>query len=185
MQQELHQSESLEALLPDLYADYCSHVSPANWALSYRASMWLWRAIERWNIRTAVDLGSGWSSLLLRLHPRLEWVASVDVNDDWARKTEKFLDRHGLPCSVLPWAVTKPTPAQLVIFDLGGEREKTLEQATEWVSSGGLLFVDDAHRPAYRAFVEGWARARGWSVTDLREQTADIYGRYAIAIGRH
>ncbi len=166
--------------LADMYALYCATASPPWYALSFAATEYLLGL--QWE--SAVDLGSGWTSYALRAWPERR-VTTVDTDREWANCTMQFLETVHRPAKIFLWDDVKPEPHELVVFDLGGgQRDKQLDKAAEWLAPGGTMYLDDAHRDAYRETVIQWAVSRGWRTQILKQETLDPYGRYGMLVHR-
>lgn len=169
----------------NMYNFYTSRISPDSWAVSWEFSEWLWGYLtENPQHESALDLGSGWTSYLLRVHPHDLEVQSVDTDLDWAKKTSSFLDEFGRESTVLPWKDEAIQPADVVIYDCGSpDRAQHLDYVASLVTPLGVMVIDDVHRTYYAAQVLDWAKDSGWVVEPLA-LTRDGYGRMAALAWR-
>jgi predicted O-methyltransferase YrrM len=142
----------------------------------------------------AVDLGSGFSSFVLRtLASRVEEdveIWSVDDSAEWRQKTQDYLEEldHQTQ-NLLTWddfIANNPGDFDLVLHDMGSMefREQTLRQALDLAKPGGLVILDDVHKPAYRKAAMAVLEELGLEWFSLREWTRDPLTRYAWLVIR-
>jgi predicted O-methyltransferase YrrM len=168
------------------YARYVTGVSHPVHAISLQLAFYLWELVEQRAPRRVADLGSGFSSYVLRLYaqsrdPQLE-VWSVDDDPAWLERTRAFLDGDGLPTEGLAlWDDFAERDFDLVLHDLGDmeTRRATLDAALGLVRPGGLAVLDDLHFSGYREFVTGALERAGVAHEDAQAKTADPIGRYS------
>lgn len=170
--------------LEEAYREYVSGYSTEGEAISLEASLYLLRQLSAAPVRRVVDLGSGWSSYVLRRHkqvvdPALE-VWSVDDSEEWLGTTARFLARHDLDTSELHlWPRIGDRSFDLVFYDMGRpwDRHRHLERVLD--ATSGVLVCDDLHFEDYRRQVEACARERGYRLELLRDETLDSFGRFS------
>lgn len=100
-----------------------------------------------------VDLGSGWSSFLMRkLCPKAK-VWSVDDNLDWMLKSVRFCSEQGVHTDgflTLNQAknIISSGTADFVLHDLGNRetRARELPWALKLAKQGGVVIIDDMHK---------------------------------------
>jgi predicted O-methyltransferase YrrM len=141
-----------------------------------------------------VDLGSGFSSFVFRtLAKRSEKeieVWSVDDSAEWRQKTQNYLEEMDRQTDNLhTWAdfiQDDPGGFDLVLHDMGTMefREETLRQALDLAKPGGLVILDDVHKPAYREAAMAVLEEMGLEWFSLREWTRDPLTRYAWLVIR-
>ena len=173
------------------YIEYVFTVSAPEHAISLSLASFVLTVCEAVDPVSAADLGSGFSSFVLRRfaaeRPAGARVVSVDDDPDWLGKTAAFLASAGLPANdVLPWRefAAAGERFELVVYDLGRwqRRFDALPKALASLACGGMLILDDLHIDRYRELVEhvlDTARLRAY---DLTPYTADEYGRFAWAV---
>jgi predicted O-methyltransferase YrrM len=182
--------ESRRELEP-CYREYVSNVSTPGMSVSVELAVFLdvlCRLIEPDRI---LDLGSGFSSFVLRRHLASRDVGvhsviwSIDDSPEWLEQTRVYLRRHGLSTeNLLTWDVLcrrPPEPFDLVLHDLGRMpvRQTVLEDGLVLCRTGGLLVLDDVHKPAYRAHAARVLKRAGLDYFSLRRLTLDSLGRYS------
>lgn len=137
-----------------------------------------------------VDLGSGFSSYALR-----RWAAdagepgpetwSVDDSAEWLERTVQFLESRGMPTErVLTWHDFRQSEHgafDLVLHDMGTMefRAETLREVLDLARPGGLVVLDDVHKPAYRRFAQRELESLGLEYYSLKTWTRDRLTRYA------
>jgi predicted O-methyltransferase YrrM len=172
------------------WQEYVARTSVRTHAMSLEtAAFLLWLCRQR-RPTAVMDLGSGFSSYVLRYYQRQDdesvEVLSVDDSADWIPKTVGFLERHSMPTDgVVPWTAMPDRHFDLVFHDLGGMqlRHEALPRALAAVSDSGVLLCDDTHWPQLNARARSCAAAAERSIHSLRHWTLDDIGRYASVIG--
>jgi predicted O-methyltransferase YrrM len=168
------------------YATYVTSVSHPVHAISLQLAFYLWELLTSRHPRRLADLGSGFSSYVLRLYARLHdptvEVWSVDDDPRWLDETHRFLDANGLATDrMVLWSDFAQIELDLALHDLGSmaTRKATLSEALTIVRPGGVLVLDDVHMPQYRAFVETTLTETQVPCQSVRDQTQDMFGRYS------
>ena len=162
------------------YEDYVSNVSSRDQAISWELTEWLVWFLEEERPQRILDLGSGWSSYVLRLFDSEVW--SIDTSAWWLERTREFLYENGslngetMLLSDFDWNGMY----DLVFLDIAKTRNRhqlfplIKEHTSSW------LLLDDANNTGYmnRAIKE----FSGWNVYDIKDETVDVYGRYALLL---
>jgi hypothetical protein len=177
------------ARLEPAFREYTSCYSSEGEAISLETSLHLLNELRARRVERALDLGSGWSSYLLRLYkkvtaPALE-VWSLDDNEQWLGTTARFLARHDLDTSNLRlWPRLGDRPFDLVFYDMGrpGDRHLHLDRVLD--ATAGVLICSDMHVDDYRRRVDAFARGQALRLDLLRDETRDGVGRFAGRIAR-
>lgn len=172
-----------EVLVPP-YVDYCQTVSRRSMAISIETATYLaWVCATRSPGRTC-DLGSGFTSLVLRLFP----APAVSVDDDpvWLDRTRGFLARNGVSVDGLvgwdQWQ--EDTDSYDVIvhdFARGDLRNSSMWLAAERLNPGGVLIFDDAQHEGHGAEMRKVADHYGFEPVEIRALTVDMVKRFAWA----
>jgi predicted O-methyltransferase YrrM len=171
------------ALLP-AYTDYTANVSPAPITIALELAVFLRVLRDQFRPRAVLDLGSGFSSYVLRAAPAppAPLVYSVDDSRAWLDKTRAFLGaRHVDADHLLTWeqliaarASGSPPPFDLVLHDIA-TLDLRLERLDDVIGScrpdGGLIVIDDMHVPSYRRAVLRALDRRGVRYFSLRAFT--------------
>lgn len=176
-------SHSLQPWMDEPYERYVSQVSIASMAASLQMCKFLGdlcRAVRPTNV---LDLGSGFSSFVLRHYCEDVW--SVDDDAGWLDKTRDFLVSEGvridqiLHLDEFAWDRT----FDLVFHDIGlmALREQLLAAAYRATGEGGVLVLDDVHKPLYKKSVERVVADPKFS---LRACTLDQFGRFGMVVLR-
>lgn len=168
------------------YQRYVTSVSRPAHAISLQLSFLLWELLCERRPSCVADLGSGFSSYVLRFYasrcnPGTK-IWSVDDDAGWLHCTREFLRAEGLRTDLLmSWSDFPRPSVEFVLHDLGsmGTRARTLPDVLRLVSPGGVLVVDDVHFPSYRLFVQEALDGAGFVRSSVREQTTDPLGRYS------
>lgn len=172
--------------LADAHAEYVATMSVANMAASLETCAYIAYLCDTVQPRRVVDVGSGFSSYVLRRYaandPAVS-VVSVDHDQDWLAKTREFLASHDLPANdLLSWDefVAAPDGYDLAFHDYahGDLREATMPDVVTRVKPGGLIVFDDAQHSGHRrAMAEAVDKRDTYS---LRRWTLDDIGRYSL-----
>jgi predicted O-methyltransferase YrrM len=179
----------IEQLRP-LYERYVAEVSSPDHAISWESVSYLTHLCEVTRPRRALDLGSGFSSFLLRHYAVASAdpvaVVSVDDSETWLARTRQFLLEEGLEDNGLrTWADFSADPGDsfdLIFHDLaGGElRNSASAVAAAALAPRGLIVFDDAHHSGHRRAARRAGKQTGLGTYSLHRWTADRYGRFAM-----
>lgn len=180
--------------LAPAHEDYCSRVGHPVHAASIELTALMLALVERRQVRRVVDLGSGFTSWALRQYKRdtgadLD-IWSVDDSPEWLAKTRAFLAETGLDDDQLRvWSefIEEDGHAgtfDLVLHDLGfmDTRFKALDKASALARPGGLVVLDDMHKPDFRDKALAQLEARGQAAYSLKVLTRDSLTRYAYLL---
>jgi predicted O-methyltransferase YrrM len=168
------------------YMDYTQRVSPADMAISLQTAAFLFLLCEELKPARVLDLGSGFSSVVLRmfanLHPGTE-VWSVDDDPHWIRCTREFLAACGLRTqNMVLWSELSHMPRvfNLVFHDLGSMavRLSTLPVALALCDVNGVVVLDDMPKEEYAPHADRLLRQSDWSWRTVRSYTLDEFGRF-------
>jgi predicted O-methyltransferase YrrM len=179
--------------LASAYQPYVRDVSSAVMAASLQTAAVLLWLCRRLRARRALDLGSGFSSYVLRA-----WIAesgapgqvlSVDDSAEWLERTGRFLASQAQPATdLLAWERFRREAARLEPFDVvfhdlagGPLREEAMPIAFACVRRpSGVILLDDAHHAGHRQAMRRLARANGFDLFSLRRVTLDSSRRFAM-----
>jgi len=177
--------------LDPAWRTYVTTVSTPVMAASVELSAFILAVARISRPRRIVDLGSGFTSYVVRRHARETGgvtVVTADDNAEWLERTRAFLASNGLATDgMLTWdelAASSPEPFDLVVHDLGSMavREAALPRVLELTAPRGLLILDDIDHPKARRYHElapEICRRAGRRFVLARTLTLDGYGRYA------
>lgn len=176
-------------LLP-YYEQYVAEVSSPDHAISWESVRYLFHLCTATRPKRALDLGSGFSSYLLRQYAASAGepveVVSVDDSEEWMPRTRRFLAAQGHHDGQLRlWSDFVANPGQdfdVIFHDLaGGElRNSASSFAARLLSPRGLIVFDDAHHSGHRRAARDAGRTAGLATYSLRRWTGDSYGRFAM-----
>lgn len=182
-----------QRLLP-FYEEYIRTVSNEIMAVSLELSTFLLFFCDYRKPRRILDLGSGFSSFVFRLHmseanPKPE-VWSVDDSAEWLDKTRAFLAERRVPADNLTtwddWTDRPGGGFDLVLYDMGefDFRKQSFERVLGLVHENGNAILDDMHAADYGLYVRQVMNDRKLAYFNLRHYTHDKYGRYSILVHR-
>jgi predicted O-methyltransferase YrrM len=172
--------------LEHAYRRYISSVSLAAYAISLPLARYVHALAHERRPRRVLDLGSGFSSYVLRRYAAEQdfevdaW--SVDHDPVWLERTQRFLEAEGLPAGQLTtWNERPAGRFDLVLHDLHtvASRLDTLDEALAVVAPGGAIVLDDMDVPDYREHAARVLEQRGIAYIDASEATLDKRGRFS------
>jgi predicted O-methyltransferase YrrM len=175
------------ASLRPAYERYVRGVSTPEHAASLELASLLRALCEHRRPQRVVDLGSGFTSYVLRAWAAGEGVEawSVDDDEEWLGRTRGFLLGEGLGTdNLLAWPdflAREPPRFDLVLHDLGrmSTRVATLPRVLDLAAPAALVVLDDVDKDPYYPALRKELSARGWPRYNLRWRTLDGYGRFA------
>ena len=186
-------SHNMSKLQP-AYSRYVSEVSTWGWAASLEASAFLYTFASIQQSKRIVDLGSGFSSYVLRLCSMNELngsvVYSVDYSSEWLDKTRSFLTDNDVPSdNMITWSDFRNSDKgkfDLIFHDLGGERGiryDSLPFVLTLLDENGTIVLDDMHKPGYEATVKREFDKSKLALYSLRSYTKEKASRRYSGLG--
>jgi len=183
------QGEYREKLRP-VYEHYVRDVSSPDMAASLELAAFLYGLCKANQYNRLLDLGSGFSSYVFRLYAReTSGVEVISVDDDarWLEKTRDFLvscnlDTNGM-MTMQEFVSNDYGKFDCILHDLNfvEERIKYVQRLLPMAKPGGLMVLDDVHKPEYMlGALEILSPAHG-NIYSLIPATLDRYGRYSMA----
>jgi len=189
----VHSGPERDALAAE-HARYCKEISSEKMAadLGFSSFLQLWCIANK--PKRVVDLGSGFTSYVLRRYAKAAAAAgnpcevwSVDDDAAWLGRTVDYLKEKGQDgARLMVWGEfmkVAPRDFDLVVHDAGSMqfRADNLGPALDLARSGGLVLLDDVHRFEYRATALELLATRGYRFLSVRA-LRDGYGRYPYAV---
>jgi len=186
-------AQSSRPTLSAHHARYITSVSSDAMAASLELSTFLDVFCEVTHPSRVVDLGSGFSSFVLRSCAQrvghgME-VHSVDDHEGWLQKTAEYLESHDLKADNL-WVwqdfieAVQPQSFDMVLHDMGSMafRAQSLHQVLGLARPGGYVVLDDVHKSDYRRHVQTVLEELGLEYLSLKKITCDAKARYAYLV---
>jgi predicted O-methyltransferase YrrM len=170
------------------YKDYCMTVSRRGMAASIETVAYMWWLCDQIEAVRVLDMGSGFSSYVLRCYQakadHAVEVVSVDDSPEWLARTRDWLTRCDLPADGLVWAPDwrdGTDTYDLVFYDYAGgpARIEWMWDAAKRLNPGGVLLFDDAQHPGHHFEMARVATANNLHLFDVYGVTVDDSGRYA------
>lgn len=175
---------------------YVASVSPAAMAASLETCALLLALARARRAARVLDLGSGFSSFVLRSYAQSRAAAgagdvlavSVDSSTEWLDRTRAFLEAQRVPAGhLVAWDAFREAPRgpfDLVFHDLGNMavRAEALAFMLAQVGAGGIVLFDDMHKQGYPARVAQACAQAGFEFCAVPALTTDAFGRFA-AVG--
>lgn len=176
------------AELLEQFNEYIGEVSEAEHAMSLQTASYLLFLCRALDAHRVLDLGSGFSSYVLRhyaetaTHPVV--TCSVDTDPVWAQRTVTFCNAHGVAAYVESWADfidIDVEPFDVVFHDLAGGmlRNEAMPFACSLVAPTGVIVFDDSHHDGHRAAAQSICAADALEWFSLHRQTSDRFSRFA------
>ncbi len=185
--------DACAALLRPAYRHYIDNVSNDFMAASLESSAFLYSMARTMQPQTIVDLGSGFSSLVLRRYAaeasNNPVIWSVDDHGGWLEKTAEFLQYMECPSdNLLEWPNTSTIDDikfDLIFHDMGNmnTRADALPWVTDHLSERGYVILDDMHKSEYRKKALSHMQQADVECYSLRALTHDYLGRFAVMAG--
>jgi hypothetical protein len=168
---------------------YFSHISDS--VVSIKYSVCLWCLCEWLKPESIIDLGSGFTSLALRLYrefysPELT-VYTVDSDPYWLMNSCCYCKDHGVEDQhFYTWNdfVLKGIRGDIVSMDIDNSRPRRqyIEKSVQ-LARFAILF-DDMHKAHIRQPVHKFFKThnRCHELLDIKDKTHDKWGRYALLV---
>lgn len=181
-----------EKLVPE-YRTYCTTTSRRAMALSIETCAYVWWLCEFKQARVVADLGSGFSSYMLRRYAAEAdhevVVHSVDSDPWWLQKSATFSEVHGMSTDGFvtgdEWLRYRASyDVVLNDYDKGRVREAFAEHGVDRLGPAGVIVFDDAQNREHHHHMANLCREKGFTLLDVYHQTVDEIGRFASAGAR-
>ncbi len=182
--------------LEEKYSRFVSNVSIPRSAISLQLSCLLLFLCYNLRPTSILDLGSGFSSYVLRCYRRDVdpdcIVCSVDDDPSWLQKTADFLAGENMSTEgLMPWTEFRDAekgPFDFILHDIGHVvgRVASFSTVVELLAERGTIILDDMHKRHFREPIQGMLGRRSRSLRryDISEYTMDGFGRYAWMVRR-
>lgn len=168
--------------LGEHYNEYVSTVSVPNMACSLQMARRLVQIVHERKPKRILDMGSGFTSYILRHAAPDADVWSVDTSAEWLQKTVSYLMQNGERAgSADVWEHFISADRglfDLVVHDMGWAvtRMRTMGKAIDYVRPGGLLVLDDVNWDILDSECTEYAEWYGMTYSKLDDE-ADEFGR--------
>lgn len=174
------------------YQYYVKHISREDMAISRELAQFLNFYCMRKNPKRILDLGSGFSSFVLRRYAsRNSDVQIVSVDDDaqWLQKTKSFLQSRHLPDEqCIQWCELLESKDigkfDFVFYDLGDLKQRTacFQNALSFLSNDGDMLLDDFHKLDYQRTVLRWCSKASLHLYSVKKLTLDNFNRWSVLV---
>jgi len=176
------------ALLSKQHEHYTRSVSSKGMALSLETAALVWTLCNNRYPQTIVDLGSGFSSYVIRSWAKTfgqrPVIWSVDDDPTWLTRSAQYCKEQDVDVSnFTTWDVFMHTQLKfdIILYDLGRMqvRFENICRALDLCSSNGIVVIDDMHKFNYRKEVERVLLEKGFKGVDMSATTTDAHeGRH-------
>jgi len=173
--------------LAEAHADYVARVSSEDMALSLQTAALLRLLCRLLRPASVLDLGSGFSSYVLR-RARAEdggamLVRSVDTDAAWLQRSREYVREKGLPDDGFAlWGELPDQPFDLVLLDVERPPQRNgflMPTLQRFCRPQTALLLDDLHMPGFRVFALETFMGFSYCHVDCRRYTTDRFGRFA------
>lgn len=176
------------------HREYISGISSPDMALSLQTSLFLLHYCILYKPHRLVDLGSGFSSYVLRLYQKMYRqeniiVFSVDDHVEWLLKTQQFIVQNQLDSNNIVnleafIQMNNKDYFDLVFLDLNfvEQRKKYLQYSIDIINEKGILIVDDVHKVDFLREVKKIVYLNNLRCIDIKRYTLDEFGRFALGL---
>lgn len=177
--------------LEPYYSKYIQEISRPDMAASLELASFLYAICKLNQFHKLLDTGSGFSSFVLRMYAKETpgvRVFSVDDDEAWLEKTKDFLKQYQLDTqnvyTLKEFLERKESDFDCILHDLNfvEVRINYVEQIISMAKKGGLIILDDVHKPDYLNAVLTKIENMKLKMYILKNATLDRYGRYSLAV---
>lgn len=183
------QQELIKEVKP-YYEKYISTVSVDYMAASIECCTFLMELCLKYDFKSILDLGSGFSSFCFR-YLKKQYVSdlkcmSIDLSKDWIEKSKVFCTENKIkPTYFKLWKDLKPQEFDLIFIDIGMTKQrvdyydKILEK---FVSNKTFVLFDDMHKKILLDAVNKTLSQYTFKEIDIKDQTIDNFNRFSRLI---
>jgi predicted O-methyltransferase YrrM len=185
-------NKDIRESLRNAYEKYISQVSERDMAISMETAVLTTVLCNVFKPRNALDLGSGFSSYVLRKykaeHDEEMHVFSVDSDEKWLDKSRQFcLDNDLDGENFVDWETLQDEGGvfDLVLFDIDhppARRTYFLPTIRRHTSKSSIMIIDDFHFPKYRLYLLDALTEFDHEFINGRKYTFDEFGRYSVVV---
>ncbi len=188
-----HLKNTISNEILSYYNEYINVISTPRMALSFESSILFYILISNLKPQKILDLGSGFSSFVIRYtlkeYDIKSEVTSIDDNEFWLAKSRDFVRDKNLEINTFilwdDFLVTDIQKYDFISHDLGTMdiRRKTLDSIIDYLKpENGILLLDDMHKRKYREYVLENIKTLRIKKFDFRRYTLDSFGRFSYVL---
>ncbi len=178
------------------HATYLRDVSTPDMAVSLELASFMLALCRVWRPQRMLDLGSGFSSYVLRKYAAEAGggtVYSIDDDKQWQQKTVQWLKDRGLSHDHLhEWNEFKQNVSQhgkfdLVLYDMGSMATRIAELRfvlSKTMHENSLVILDDVHKADYEQYARYVCRSMNLKWSDASSVSLDDINRCS-AVASH
>ncbi len=179
-------------LFEETFKHYVSEVSIDTMAISLELASALYTLCVIKKPKAVLDLGSGYSSFVLRYYQKNHAtdckVYSVDDDAQWLEKTKSYLVSKNLSTdhvyTIDNFKNIHNLSFDLILHDMNFVeiRQRYLEFVFSLLNKNGLVLLDDVHKPEYMKVCIEKNKHQNWPLYSLQETTKDKFNRFSIIV---
>jgi len=179
--------KEMTASIKPQYEEYIREVFTPDMAVSLRTAVFLRVFCEGLKPKRILDLGSGFSSFVLRTYAATQndvVVCSIDDSPEWLDRTRIYLASHNLSTErLILWSQFEQYSFDrfdFILYDLGNMnlRKDSLHLVLKIGEEKGVILLDDMHKASYEQYVHNCLKHYSYCYFDLKLYTLDEFGRY-------
>jgi predicted O-methyltransferase YrrM len=174
-------------LLQSAHESYTTSISSKGMALSLETAAVIWVLCELRQPKSIIDLGSGFSSFVVRKwvqeRSKSSTVTSVDDDELWLMKSSQYCHDSGIK-NIDRFEYWKTFKSQtnngkfdLILYDLGRMkvRFENINFSLNLCADDGIVVIDDMHKFNYAIEVKRVVNELGFVACDLKNVSTDAH----------
>lgn len=183
------ENSSTNAKFKDAYQHYVTNISRPDMAASLELSSVVFDLCQNQSSKKMLDMGSGFSSFILRSYADKNSgsnVWSVDDDTAWLGKTKHYLQSASLNTNNLltleEFLASTEKGFDFLLLDLNyvEVRKNYIKLVVDRCKRGGLILFDDVHKREFMTEVLEQTQNLPVKLYDLAPITRDQFGRFAL-----
>ena len=186
----IRELQEYRKIIEPYHENYIRDFTHPGYAFSLESSALLFWVIARNKPEKILDLGSGFTSFVIRFAKQqlqLNSVCtSIDLEENWLDKTKEFLNLHAIQHDCLELFsmsdVNLNASYNLIVSDSSGDRTSILETYLPNLAENGIVILDDMHSHRLRKEAREVGIKFGLKYRSLYKFTIDDFGRFAAVL---
>lgn len=180
---------STKTKFKETYQYYIDNISRADMAVSLELSSVIYDLCQNISPMKMLDMGSGFSSFILRCYAeKISGCKVWSIDDDaaWLNKTKQYLLASSLNTENLltleEFVTSSENEFDILLLDLNyvEVRKNYIKLVIERCKPGGIILFDDVHKREFMTEVLQQTKNLPIKLYDLLSITKDQFGRFAL-----
>jgi predicted O-methyltransferase YrrM len=173
------------------YKYYVENISSASMAASLELAAFIFSVCKVKRFKRLLDVGSGFSSFIFRLYAsEVDDAIVYSIDDDvlWMEKTKEYLAKNNLntdnTSAVDAFFNSGIGDFDMILHDMNfvEVRINYVEKVLAASKVGGMVIMDDVHKPDYMVSLMSKLKNTKSTIYDLKPVTFDNFNRFALAV---